>query len=69
MKLLGAGIASIAMFGVGIGLGMIFSSLIKTIGRNPDVKDKVMPVGLLGFAMTESVALFALLISLLILYG
>ena len=68
-KMIGAGAATIAIGGVGIGLGLIFSSLISTLGRNPAVEGAVMPKTMLGFALTEALALFALVIALLILYG
>ena len=67
-KMLGAGIAVIALLGVGIGIGNIFASLIASIARNPAARDQVFPIGMLGFALTESVALFALVISFLILF-
>ena len=64
-KALGAGIAVIALFGVGLGIGNIFSSLITSVARNPSARDAVFPIGILGFALTEAVALFALLIAFL----
>lgn len=67
-KVIGAALAIFGLLGVGIGLGNIFSAMIKAISRNPQAKNDIMPVGLLGFAMTEAVALFALLIAFLILY-
>lgn len=67
-KYIGAGFAMIALLGVGIGLGNIFSSLVSAIARNPSAKNEVMPVGLLGFAVTEAVAIFALLIAFIILF-
>jgi len=67
-KALGAGIAVIALAGVGIGIGNIFSSMVSAVGRNPAARDAVFPIGILGFALTEAVALFALLISFLILF-
>lgn len=67
-KMIGAGIAVIALLGVGIGLGNIFSSLVSSISRNPASKDQVFGIGILGFALTEAVALFALLIAFLILF-
>ena len=67
-KLIGAGLAAIAMAGVGVGIGNIFSSLIAAIARNPAVQPKVFPVGLLGFALTEAIALFALVVVFLIAY-
>jgi F-type H+-transporting ATPase subunit c len=67
-KMIGAGIAVIALMGVGIGIGNIFSSLIGSIARNPAARDQVFGIGILGFALTEAVALFALLIAFLILF-
>jgi len=67
-KMIGAGIAVIALLGVGFGIGNIFSSLITAIARNPAARDQVFGIGILGFALTEAVALFALLIAFLILF-
>jgi len=67
-KSLGAGIAVIALAGVGIGIGNIFASLVSSIARNPSARDQVFGLGILGFALTEAVALFALLIAFLILF-
>ena len=65
-KSLGAGLAVIALAGVGI--GNIFAALISSVARNPSARDVVFPMGILGFALTEAVALFALLIAFLILF-
>lgn len=67
-KAIGAGIAVIALAGVGIGIGNIFSSLVSSVARNPSARDQVFGLGILGFALTEAVALFALLIAFLILF-
>ena len=67
-KALGAGLAVIALAGVGIGIGNIFSSLVTSVARNPSARDQVFGLGILGFALTEAVALFALLIAFLILF-
>ena len=58
-KMIGAGLAVIALFGVGIGIGNIFSTLIATVGRNPSVQQRVFPFAIIGFALVEAVALFA----------
>ena len=68
-KMLGAGIAVIALMGVGVGIGNIFSTLVASIARNPAARDQVFGIGMLGFALTEAVALFALLIAFLILFA
>lgn len=67
-RMIGAGLAVFALMGVGVGIGNIFSSLIESISRNPASREQVFPVGILGFALTEAVALFALLIAFLILF-
>ena len=66
--LIGAGIAVIALAGVGVGIGNIFASLISSIARNPAARDEVFGIGILGFALTEAIALFALVIALLLLF-
>ena len=68
-KMLGAGIAVIALMGVGVGIGNIFSTLVASIARNPAARDQVCGIGMLGFARTEAVALFALLIAFIILFA
>ncbi len=67
-RMIGASLALFALFGVGLSMGNIFSTWLTSIARNPSVKDSLFPVGLLGFALTESIALFALLVALLILF-
>ena len=67
-KAIGAGISVLALFGVGLAMGNIFSTLISSVARNPSARDTVFPIGILGFALTEAVALFALLIAFLILF-
>jgi F0F1-type ATP synthase membrane subunit c/vacuolar-type H+-ATPase subunit K len=68
-KMIGAGLAVVALMGVGVGIGNIFSTLVASIARNPAARNEVFGIGILGFALTEAVALFALLIAFLILYG
>jgi F-type H+-transporting ATPase subunit c len=66
---IGAGLAVIALSGVGAGIGYIFAALVNSVARNPASRDQVFGLGILGFALTEAVALYALLISFLILFG
>ena len=67
-KAIGAGIAMIALAGVGIGIGQIFSTLVSSIARNPSARPQVFGIGILGFALTEAVALYALVIAFIILF-
>ncbi|HLG86341.1 MAG TPA: F0F1 ATP synthase subunit C [Alphaproteobacteria bacterium] len=66
-KLIGAGLAAVALAGVGIGLGMIFSAWINAIGRNPGAAGAVGRMGWIGFALTEAVAIYALMVVFLVL--
>ena len=67
-KMIGAGLATIALFGAGIGIGNIFSNLIAAVGRNPSVQPRVFPFAIIGFALVEATGLFALLIAFLVLF-
>ena len=67
-KLIGAGIAVLPLLGVGIGIGNIFSSLVNSIARNPSARNDVFGIGILGFALTEAIALFALVVALLLMF-
>ena len=68
-KMIGAGIAVLPLLGVGLGIGNIFSSLVTSIARNPSARDSVFGIGILGFALTEAIALFALVVALLMLFA
>jgi len=67
-KLVGAGLAVIGLGGVGVGIGNIFSAFVTSVARNPSAQARVFPFTMLGFALVEAVALYALLISFLILF-
>ena len=68
IRLLAAALAVLPLFGVALALGKIFSDWISSIARNPGAGETVQPVGLLGFALTEAIALFALIIAFIILF-
>ena len=64
-KLLAAGAATIALSGAAIGIGNVFSSLILAFARNPKCQKQLFSYAMLGFALKEAIALFALLAELL----
>ena len=68
-KMIGAGIAVLRLLGVALGIGNIFSSLVNSIARNPAARGEVFGIGILGFALTEAIALFALVVALLLLFA
>ncbi len=68
-KLIGSGLATISLAGSGVGIGVVFSSLIGAIARNPALEKRLFGYSLLGFALTEAIALFGLMMAFLILFG
>jgi F-type H+-transporting ATPase subunit c len=68
-RLIGAGLATMALAGVGIGIGVLFGSFVLGALRNPAALPKVFGNLLLGFALTEAIALFALMIAFLLLFA
>jgi len=68
-KLLGAGLATISLAGAGVGIGDIFGSLLRSVATNPDTTQTLFSYAILGFALTEAIALFGLMMSFLILFG
>lgn len=68
-KFVGAGLATISLAGAGVGIGVVFGSLVLGISRNPSLKDEMFRVAILGFALTEAIALFGLMITFLLLFA
>jgi F-type H+-transporting ATPase subunit c len=64
----GAGLATFGLTGAGIGIGIVFGSLLSGIAKNPTLKNELFPVAVLGFALVEAIALFALMFGFLILF-
>jgi F-type H+-transporting ATPase subunit c len=69
LKLVGAGLATISLAGSGVGIGVVFGALIGAISRNPSLTKQLFIYAVLGFALTEAIALFGLMMSFLILFG
>ena len=67
-KLIGAGLATIGLAGAGVGIGNVFGSLVIAVSRNPNEKDELFRFAIIGFALTEAIALFALMMAFLILF-
>jgi F-type H+-transporting ATPase subunit c len=67
-KNIGAGIATVGLVGAGAGVGIVFCGLMIAYGRNPSLKNELFGYAILGFALTEAIALFALMIGFLILF-
>jgi F-type H+-transporting ATPase subunit c len=68
-KLIGAGLAAMGVIGAGIGIGNVWGSWITAVARNPAAKNVVQTNTWIGFALVEAVALYALAVAFMILYG
>ena len=68
-KVIGAGLAVIGVIGSGIGMGTVFAAFISAVGRNPAARNEVFTMTMLGVALVEAIALFALVLALVILFG
>lgn len=68
-KIIGAGLATIGLAGAGVGVGIVFASLVISTARNPSLRPQLFSYAILGFALTEALALFALMMAFLLLYG
>jgi F-type H+-transporting ATPase subunit c len=68
-KLIGAGLATISLAGSGVGIGIVFGSLLVALSRNPSLDKQLFAYAILGFALTEAIALFGLMITFIILFG
>jgi F-type H+-transporting ATPase subunit c len=68
-KVIGAGLTTLGLGGAGVGVGSVFAALVQSTARNPSVKQQLFSYAILGFALTEAVGLFALMLAFLILYA
>ncbi|MGB3271560.1 MAG: F0F1 ATP synthase subunit C [Xanthobacteraceae bacterium] len=68
-KYIGAGIACIGMGGAGLGVGLIFANYLSSALRNPSAAQGQFANLIFGFAVTEALGIFSLLIALLLLFA
>lgn len=63
-----AGIAVVAGLGTGIGEGIAASKAVEAVGRNPEAEGKIRTMMILGIALSETVAIYGLLISIMLMF-
>lgn len=68
-RLVGAGLAAIGLTGAGIGVGIIWGQYFQALARNPQAKEEIGALIWVGFAVTEALGIFALLVSFIVLFG
>ncbi len=68
--MIGAGIAiGCGAIGAGAGIGNAANGACQAVGRNPGVQGKILMTMLVGMAMAESIAIYALVVALILLYA
>jgi F-type H+-transporting ATPase subunit c len=69
-SLLAVGIAmGLGTIGTGVGMGNGLSGATNAVGRNPEAQGKILLTMMVGLAMIESLAIYALVIALIMLYA
>ena len=68
-KAIGAGLACVGLAGAGVGIGVVFGEFLVAFSRNPNLKGELFTYAILGFALTEAIALFSMMMAFLILFG
>ena len=61
--------AIIPVAGAGVGIGVVFGALVIGLSRNYEIKKDLFGYTILGFALTEAMGLFALMVTFLILFS
>ena len=68
LKFLGIGLMALGMLGAAIGVGLIFSSLLNAVARNPSASEKLERNALIGAGLVEAMGLFAFVIVMLLIF-
>ena len=58
----GGGLGAI---GAGVGIGMIFSKVIESVTRQPEMREEITSIQWLGFALAEAVFFYGLVAGLI----
>jgi F-type H+-transporting ATPase subunit c len=68
-KIIAAGVATVSIAGSGAGIGILFAGLMLSSARNPFLIKQLFTYAILGFALTEAIALFGLMMAFLLLFS
>lgn len=69
MKMLAVGLAAgLGLMGPGLGIGMIGYSALQSIGRNPEASGPILTNMILALALCEAIGIYALVVSILLLF-
>jgi F-type H+-transporting ATPase subunit c len=57
LAIVGYGLSAI---GPGIGVGLIFAAYVSGVARQPEARNLLQPIAILGFALAEALAIFGI---------
>lgn len=66
--LLGAGLAMLGALGVGAGQGYAAGKAAEAVARNPEAESKIRTMMIVGSAIAESAAIYALIVAILLIF-
>lgn len=65
---IGAGLAMMGATGVGAGQGLAAGRAAEAVGRNPEAESKIRNTLIIGLAIAETSAIYALIVSILLIF-
>jgi len=68
MSALGAGIAMIGTAFAGLGQGQATGRAAEAVGRQPEAKNDIQQVMIIGLAMTETSGIYSLIVAMVLLF-
>ena len=68
LKYIAIGLAALSMAGSAIGEGMLVTKAMEGMSRNPEMYGKLRTAMIVGCALVETTAIYALLIAILVLF-
>lgn len=69
-KLLATALAiGLGAIGPGIGIGIVAGKAVEALGRNPEAEGLIRNTMILGIALTESIAILALVVALVLRFA
>ena len=68
VQVVSAALIAFPIAAIGLAVGRIFITTIEAIARNPEAENKLSKQAMLGFAVTEAIALILFVLAILILF-
>lgn len=69
LQYIAVAIALLPLGAIGAGIAKLFATLLTESSRNPGMKNQLFTYTLIGFALTEATALYALVVAFIMLFS